>query len=126
MKSIDPLLGRKFDRDHYHCVHFLIDAGKHLFNYDFSQCFLGLTGSLNTTLSPTKDSMTKGELVEHPTDATIILMTKLDNTHHVGLYYCGRVLHLSEVGTRFEALRSIKRQYKKVKFYDVKDFSQRA
>lgn len=126
MKSIDPLLDRKFDRDNYHCVHLLIDAGKHLFNYDFSHCFLGLTGSLNTTLSPTKGGMSQGESASKPVDGTIVLMMTLDNRHHVGLYYCGRVLHLSEMGTRFETLRSIKRQYKKVRFYDVKDFSQRA
>ena len=124
MKSIDPLLNRSFDRDNYHCVHFLIDAGKYLFDYDFSHCFLGLTGSLNTTLSPNKHSMSRGQLVTSPADGTIVLMMTLDNRHHVGLCYCGRVLHLSELGPRFEAMRSIKRQYKKVRFYDVKDFPQ--
>ena len=123
MKSIDPLLNRKFDRDHYHCVHFLIDAGKHLFDYDFSHCFLGLTGSLNAELSLCKAGMEQGTLVTKPSDGTIVLMMTLDNRHHVGLYYCGRVLHLSELGTRYETLRSIKRQYKKVRFYDVKNFS---
>lgn len=124
MKSIDPLLNRSFDHDNYHCVHFLIDAGKYLFDYDFSHCFLGLTGSLNTKLSPNKHSMSRGQLVTSPADGTIVLMMTLDNRHHVGLYYCGRVLHLSELGPRFEAMRSIKRQYKKVRFYDVKDFPQ--
>ncbi|WLG14644.1 hypothetical protein Q6344_04730 [Psychrobacter cibarius] len=124
MKSIDPLLNRQFDRDNYHCVHLLIDAGKHLFSYDFSHCFLGLTGSLDDTLIPTKEGMGQGDLVATPRDGTIILMMTLDNRHHVGLYYCGRILHLSESGPRFETLRSIKRQYKKVRFYDVKNFSQ--
>lgn len=124
MRSIDPLLDRKFDRNNYHCVHFLIDAGKHLFDYDFSHCFLGLTGSLDTVLSPSKAGMSQGYLVDKPSDGTIMLALSLDNKHHVGLYYCGRILHLSELGTRFEAMRSIRRQYKKVRFYDVKDFSQ--
>jgi hypothetical protein len=126
MKSIDPLLDRAFDRDNYHCVHLLIDAGKYLFDYDFSRCFLGLTGSLNDTLIPNKSAMEQGDVVDKPQNGTIVLMMTLDNRHHVGLYYCGRVLHLSELGTRYEALRSIKRQYKKVRFYDVKGFSQRA
>nr|WP_317199808.1 hypothetical protein [uncultured Psychrobacter sp.] len=126
MISIDPLLNRTFDRDNYHCVHLLIDAGKHLFNYDFSHCFLGLTGSLNDTLTPTKAGIEQGELVSKPSTGTIVSMMTLDNRHHVGLYYCDRVLHLSELGTRFETLRSIKRQYKKVRFYDVKSLSQRA
>lgn len=123
MKSVDPLLNRKFDRDHYHCVHFLIDAGKHLFDYDFSHCFLGLTGSLNNPLNLSKDNVSKGELQAKPSNGSIMLTLTLDNKHHVGLYYCGRILHLSERGPRFETLRSIKRQYKKVRFYDVKDFS---
>lgn len=126
MKSIDPLLNRKFDRDNYHCVHLLIDAGKHLFDYDFSHCFLGLTGSLNNKLVPTKQSMEQGELVDKPGNGTIVSAMTFDNRHHVGLYYCGRILHLSELGTRYETLRTIKRQYKKVRFYDVKDFPQRA
>ncbi len=126
MKSIDSLLNRKFDRDNYHCVHLLIDAGKHLFDYDFSHCFLGLTGSLDNKLVPTKQSMEQGELVDKPSNGTIVSAMTFDNRHHVGLYYCGRILHLSELGTRYETLRTIKRQYKKVRFYDVKDFPQRA
>ena len=122
MKSIDPLLNRKFDRDSYHCVHFLIDAGKHLFNYDFSHCFLGLTGSLDATLRPTKTSMKEVVLVDKPRDGTIMLALTLDNKHHVGLCYCNRFIHLPENGPRFETLRSINRRYKKVKLYDVKDF----
>ena len=122
MKSIDPLLNRKFDHDNYHCVHFLIDAGKELFDYDFSHCFLGLTCSLDT-LMLTKRSMEQANLVNVSRDGTIVLMMTLDNRHHVGLYYCGRVIHLPENGPRFEMLRSIKRRYKKVRFYDVKNFS---
>lgn len=124
MKSIDPLLGRKFDRANYHCVHFLIDAGKHLFDYDFSHCFLGLTGSLDAVLSPSKAGLSQGVLVDKPSDGTIMLALSLDNKHHVGLYYCDRFIHLPEGGPRFETLRSIKRRYKKVRFYDVKNFSQ--
>lgn len=123
MKSIDSLFNRKFDRDSYHCVHFLIDAGKYLFNYDFGHCFLGLTGSLDTTLRPTKTSMKEVVLVDKPRDGTIMLALTLDNKHHVGLYYCNRFIHLPENGPRFETLRSINRRYKKVKLYDVKDFS---
>ncbi len=123
MRSIDSLFGHKFDRDNYHCVHFLIDAGKYLFDYDFSYCFLGLTGSLDNTLVINKESMQQGVLVTTPSTGTIVLMMTLDNRHHVGLYYDRRILHLSENGTRFETLRGIKRQYKKVRFYDVKDFS---
>ena len=123
MISIDPLLTCKFDRDHYHCVHFLIDAGKHLFDYDYSHCFLGLTGSLDNLLEPTKQGMSATNKVDKPNSGTIVLMIALDNKHHVGLYYDGRVLHLPETGVRFDAMRSIKRQYKKVWFYDAKDFS---
>jgi len=124
MKSIDPLLNRKFDCNHYHCVHFLIEAGKYLFSFDFSHCFLGLTGSLNQSLTASKNNIEKGRLTDTPSNGSIMLAMSLDNKHHVGLYYCGRILHLSETGPRFETVRSIKHQYKKVKFYDVKDFSQ--
>lgn len=123
MKSIDPLLSRKFDRDHYHCVHFLVDAAQYLFDCDFSPCFLGLTGSIDQALTPTKEGLEQAVNVNSPHDGTIVLILTLDNRHHVGLYYCGRVLHLTENGVRFESLRTIKKQHKEVSYYEVKSFS---
>lgn len=122
MISIDPLLKKKFDRDHYHCVHFTVDAGKHLFNYDFSHCFIGLTGSLNGPLNLSRTNFEQAEQIERPKLGSIVLMLTLDNKHHVGIYYDNRVLHLSETGPRFETLRSIKRQYKNLRYYHVKGF----
>lgn len=121
MISVDPLLKKRFDANNYHCVHFVIDAGKHLFNHNFSHCFIGLTSSLNS-LNLSRTNFTQAEQIEKPMPGSIVLMLTLDNKHHVGLYYDNRVLHLSETGARFETLRSIKRQYKNLRYYHVKDF----
>lgn len=122
MISIDPLLKKRFDADHYHCVHFVVDAGIHLFDYDFSHCFIGLQGSLNGPLNLSKTNFEQGKEIERPSQGSIVLMKTLDNKHHVGLYYESRVLHLSETGPLFETLRSINRLYKDLRFYHVKDF----
>ena len=126
MKSIDPLLDRQHDRVSYHCVHFIIEAGKYLFAYDYTDNFLGLANPLNINGSPSKHTVKNSERVEVPTDGTVVLMTKLDGGLHVGLYYCDNVLHLAENGVLYQSIRHLERQYKRIRYYNAKDFQQSA
>ena len=124
--SIDALLDKRYDSDNYHCVHFVIDAGKHLFNYDFSANFLGLDKSLTHNGTPSRHTVAHSQRADTPTDGTVVLMTKLDNGLHVGLYLDGRVLHLTEQGVRFETVRALGRMYKRIRYYNATDFPQSA
>ncbi|CAM3969780.1 hypothetical protein PSAR109036_01800 [Psychrobacter arenosus] len=126
MKSIDPLLDRVYDEDNYHCVHFVIESGQYLFGYDFTHCFLGMTGSLNAEVQTSRHTVANSKRTQSPKDGTVVLMTNLTGRLHVGLYYCGQVLHLSAQGPRFQTLRTLNRLYKRIRFYDAKDFLQRA
>ena len=123
---IDALLDKRYDSDNYHCVHFVIDAGKHLFNYDFSPNFLGLDKSLTHNGTPSRHTVTHSQRADTPTDGTVVLITKLDNGLHVGLYLDGRVLHLTEQGVRFETVRALGRMYKRIRYYNATDFPQSA
>jgi hypothetical protein len=126
VKSIDYLLDRQYDRENYHCVHFVIEAGQYLFGYDFTDNFLGLSKPLDSNGHPSKHTVKNSERVQAPKDGTVVLMTKLDNRLHVGLYYAGRVLHLSKSGVRYQSIRQLEREYKRLRFYNAKNFHQSA
>lgn len=126
MKSIDCLLDRQHDRENYHCVHFVIEAGKYLFGYDFADNFLGLSKPLDSNGNPSRHTVKNSNRAQAPTDGTVVLMTKLDNRLHVGLYYAGRVLHLSKSGVRYQSIRQLQREYKRLRFYNAKNFHQSA
>ena len=124
MKSIDALLDRQYDPKKYHCVHFLIEAAQYLFEKDYSASFLGLTGDLTQSIQTSRDTTIKNKRIERPKDGCIVLMTNLLNSSHVGLFYCGRVLHLSEIGVHFQELRSLDRAYSRFRFYEASYLSQ--
>lgn len=119
MKSVDALLDRQYDPKKYHCVHFLIEAAQYLFEKDYSESFLGLTGDLKQGIQTSRDTTIKNKRIERPKDGCIVLMTNLLNSSHVGLFYCGRVLHLSEIGVHFQELRSLERNYSRFRFYEA-------
>lgn len=119
MKSIDALLDRQYDPKKYHCVHFLIEAAQYLFEKDYSESFLGLTGDLKQSIHTSRITTIKNKRTEKPRDGCIVLMTNLLNSSHVGLFYCGRVLHLSEIGVHFQELRSLERNYSRFRFYEA-------
>lgn len=124
MKSVDALLDRQYDSKKYHCVHFLIEAAQYLFEKDYSASFLGLTGDLKQVIQISRDTTIKNKRIERPKDGCIVLMTNLLNSSHVGLFYCGRVLHLSEIGVHFQELRSLERNYSRFRFYEASYLSQ--
>lgn len=119
MKSVDALLDRQYDPKKYHCVHFLIEAAQYLFEKDYSESFLGLTGDLKQSIQTSRITTIKNKRIERPKDGCIVLMTNLLNSSHVGLFYCGRVLHLSEIGVHFQELRSLERNYSRFRFYEA-------
>lgn len=124
MKSVDALLDRQYDSKKYHCVHFLIEAAQYLFDKDYSASFIGLTGDLKQSIQTSRDTTIKNKRIERPKDGCIVLMTNLLNSSHVGLFYCGRVLHLSEIGVHFQELRSLERNYSRFRFYEASYLSQ--
>ncbi|TPT62745.1 hypothetical protein [Acinetobacter baumannii] len=118
MKSIDCLLDRHYDPQHYHCVHFLLEAAEYLFNQDYSSSFIGLTGSLHETLKTSRNTVIKNRKLEKPIDGSIVLMTNQNQSSHVGLFYCGRVLHLTELGVHYLNIQVLKKFYKRIRYYE--------
>lgn len=117
MKSIDALLNRQYDATHYHCVHFVVDAAQYLFGRDYTDGFLGLTGTVNSAHACAGTKVIHNQRLNEPIDGCVVLMNNRLNKAHVGLFYCGRVLHLSERGVYFQDLRTMQRHYSGFKFY---------
>lgn len=118
MKSIDCLLDRHYDPQHYHCVHFLLEAAHFIFDKDYSSSFIGLTGSLHETLKTSRNTVVKNRRIDHPIDGSIVLMTNQNQSSHVGLFYCGRVLHLTELGVHYLNIQVLKKFYKRIRYYE--------
>lgn len=118
MESIDCLLDRHYDPQQYHCVHFLLEAAQYLFNQDYSSSFIGLTGSLHETLKTSRHTVVKNRRIDHPIDGSIVLMTNHNQSSHVGLFYCGRVLHLTELGVHYLNIQVLKKFYKRIRYYE--------
>lgn len=126
MKSIDPLLNRRYDAKRYHCVHYLLEAAEYLFDQDYSSSFIGLTSSLHETLRTSRHTAVENKRILEPVDGTIVLMTNINNSSHVGLFYCGRVLHLTEMGAHFVSVNSLKKFYKRIRYYEPHTHSEKS
>lgn len=115
---INDLFERKYSPQKYHCVHFVIESAKLIFKSDYSACFIGLTGSLDESIKTSRDTVHKNKRIEKPIEGCIVLMTKYDSGSHVGLYYKGRIFHLSQSGVQRITIEQAKTQYKRIRFYE--------
>lgn len=126
MKSIDPLLTRHYNPENYHCVNFLIDAAQYLFEQDYSDSFIGLTSSLHESLKTSRHTVIQNRRIAEPTDGTIVLMTNVKQSSHVGLFYCGKILHLTEMGVHFLPINTVSRFYKRIRYYEPTTHSEKS
>lgn len=126
MKSIDPLLNKVYDAEKYHCVHYLLEAAQYLFDQDYSNSFIGLTTSLHESLRTSRHTAVENKRIKEPVDGTIVLMTNINNSSHVGLFYCDRVLHLTEMGVHFLPITTLKRFYKRIRYYEPHTHSEKS
>lgn len=112
------LFEKKYNVLNYHCVHFVIEAAKTLLNVDYRDSFIGLTGSLNESIQTSRKTLIKNKRLKEPQHGCIVLMTSLTGDNHVGLFYFGKVMHLSEVGVQYVHLRALKHQYLRFRYYE--------
>lgn len=115
---IDELFNRQYDHRRYHCVHFVIDAANTIFELDYAPSFIGLTGSLDETIKTSRETAHRNKQIKNPTNGCIVLMTKQDNSSHVGIYYKNKVLHLTDSGVQLLTLNQIELIFKRVRFYE--------
>ena len=112
------LFEKQYDVLNYHCVHFVIDAAKALLHQDYSSSFIGLTGALNQAITTSRQTVIKNKRLKEPQHGCIVLMTSLTGDNHVGLFYDGKVLHLSEGGVQYVHLRALNIHYLRFRYYE--------
>ncbi|MCG2572390.1 hypothetical protein LVY74_02305 [Acinetobacter sp. ME22] len=112
------LFEKQYNVLNYHCVHFVIDAAKALLHQDYSSSFMGLTGALNQAITTSRQTVIKNKRLKQPQHGCIVLMTSLTGDNHVGLFYGGKVLHLSEGGVQYVHLRALNIHYLRFRYYE--------
>lgn len=113
--SIDGLFNRQYDTEHYNCVHFLCDAWQHVTGQDLKQRMDGFLTAVSS-MKASRQTMRGFSRLSAPVSPCIVLMKNRFNSH-VGLFYQGRVLHLSEAGVQWMPLPVATFGFQVVRFY---------
>lgn len=100
----------KYDKDNYHCEHFLIDIYRELTGIDLSHKLL-VSGFFNIK------NLRNFRKIIQPKSLSIVLFRD-KNKAHVGLWYDNKVLHLDTKGVLLQPLDVVKIGFKRVDFYE--------
>lgn len=115
---INQLFRCDYDPQKYHCVHFVIEAARVLYNKDYSSSFIGLIGPLDDTVKTSRSTVIQNKRLEKPIEGCIVLMTYFNESSHVGLFYRHRIFHLTEMGVQRITLEQAKPMFKRMRFYE--------
>lgn len=104
--SIDHLLDRTWSKN-YTCNEFVCEAWQHITGENLTQRlgeFLSGTGHFKQLDVPDPPCL-------------VLLSNNNRSSTHVGLFYCGKVLHLSPNGVQFVPMEILQMHFKQVRFY---------
>ena len=109
ISRLNALIGKKFDKENYHC-------------YDFIKEILDVPSLKDVSVANAKNDIEKYSKIftkiDVPEEVSIIEM----NGMHVGICIDGsHVYHNDKYGVRCESLRNIKAQYKNLTYYRFED-----
>lgn len=111
MNSVDPLLDRVYS-DQYHCVHFVIEAARHLYGQDWEPRLPGLQDRQFS-----RDAWQHWQQIDQPQHGCLVLLSGGGTWPHVGIYHIDRLLHLTRQGPRWMPLDCEKIGFTRVRFY---------
>lgn len=106
MIDMNNLIGKPYDKENYHCWHFIEEV-------------LDVPTLSDVHVDTAKDDVEKyknvfAEILE-PTNYCIVLL----GVSHIGIWYNGTIYHNDIHGVRSETLRVIKMKYASIKYYKV-------
>lgn len=114
--SIDKFLDKVYDRNNYNCAHFTADVYNHITGRNIEDNLKGL-------LFPLKDNHASIDLrkgwkrLQSPSSPCIVLFGGKNREPHVGVYYNGRVLHLTPTGAQYVDVELAALPFKTVRYY---------
>lgn len=97
--SIDQFFGVKYDKKSYNCYHFSCDVWRHLTGEDLSQI---IDDQMQTTGILYRRYVRQFRELVKPVSPCLVIMQNPHEITHMGIFYNGRVLHLTESGTEYQ------------------------
>lgn len=113
---IDELMGMKFDIQTSNCWHFTQKAWQKLMKEDLPD-LTPTIASGGRIISQTAKYKKVYELLANPAPICLALMERAPWNPHIGVYYYGRIMHLTERGVQFVSPSVAKRGFEKVSYY---------
>lgn len=116
MSLVNRYLQKEFQYKTYNCFSFARDVWKELTGTDLGDQSSDISGSQQYTDRALKVANTLKSL-EKPEDPCIVLFMRSRLEPHIGIYYRGKVLHLSRSGAFHMPLEHVAIGYTQVTFY---------
>ncbi|ARG16917.1 hypothetical protein B7L44_10145 [Acinetobacter nosocomialis] len=116
--NITELFYCKYDPETFHCVHFVIKAAKHIYSIDYSPCFVGLVQPLSESIKTSRETAHQNKRIDRPIEGCIVLMTYMNESSHVGLFFQNKIFHLCEGGVQRITLEQAKIWFKRIRYYE--------
>jgi hypothetical protein len=113
---IAQLMGRRYDEETYHCVHFVVDVWKELTGVDLSEQFRPILEAPESR-SATSTVWSGFREVQAPEEPCLVLLRAQGRQPHLGIYVDGGVLHLREKGAMRQQLLQLRFEYPEARFF---------
>ncbi len=104
---MDRYLTKRFDIRSYNCWHLVREVWQDLKGEDLGELM---------TWDHVKET-SRFSRIEKPQSPCIVLMLRDRHTPHVGVYYCGKVLHIKASGAQYVPLNMATVGFQKTEFY---------
>lgn len=116
MSVVDKYLGKTFKYKTYNCYDFVREVWLELTGTDLGAQTPPTSGIEAYTDKALQVANTL-ERLESPADPSIVLLQRARLEPHIGVYYSGKVLHLTKTGAYYMPLSQVSTGYPTVTFY---------
>lgn len=114
--SIDALYSKTYDKNAYNCAHLVADAWELVTGNSIQEALAVFLVPAKLRTAP---ASLRERFVRHdkPVSPCVVLMRRANTPPHVGMYYNGRVIHITEVGVQYQPLDVVSRGFTNVGYY---------
>jgi hypothetical protein len=113
--SIDPYLGKRYDRVHYNCLHFSRDVWLDATGIDITDVLRDVLDP--NTRKPTRKLLQSFQEVKEPVDPCLVMMRRPRLAPHIGVWIRGKILHLQERGAEYQPLEIASVGFSSARYY---------
>jgi hypothetical protein len=114
--SVDPFLDRVQTRE-YNCLDFTREVWLDMTGEDITARLTGLVGAF-VDRKPNLSGVKSFKRLPGPISPCIVVMQRFHFIPHVGIFWNGRILHLTNRGVQFQPLVVARQYFISVKYYE--------